>query len=100
MALERFRRDNTGELPGSLDQLVPKYLQEVPMDPAVGGPLRYVRDATSYTIYSVGPDGADNRGDLSSELRAVIERGWGRREIRGRDEGIRVRVNGGGRGNS
>ena len=99
VAVERFRRDNGGELPDNLEQLVPKYLQEVPVDPAGGGPLRYVRDATSYTIYSVGPDGADNGGDLSSELRAVIERGWGRREIRGRDEGVRVRGHGGGGGN-
>lgn len=92
VAVERFRRDNGGEVPAGLEQLVPKYLTEVPMDPATGHPVRYGRDAVSYTIYSVGSDGVDDGGDLSSELRAVIERGWGRRAIRGRDEGVRVLI--------
>lgn len=77
----------------SLDRLVPKYLKDVPMDPATGNPLRYVRDVVSHTIYSVVSDGVDDGGDLSSALRAVIKRGWGRREIRGTDQGVRVLLN-------
>ncbi len=90
VAIERYRLDNAGALPETLDRLVPKYLADVPMDPTDGGPVRYVRDAASYTIYSVGSDGVDNGGDLSSELRSVIERGGGRRDIRGKDQGVRV----------
>jgi len=92
VAVERHRRGNAGALPGSLAELVPSLLTAVPLDPLSGAPVLYARDATSYTIYSVGPDGDDNGGDLSSELRAVIERGWGQRAIRGRDQGVRVLI--------
>jgi hypothetical protein len=62
------------------------------MDPADGNPIRFARDAQSYTIYSVGADRQDNQGDLSSELRGVLEKGWGRRHPAGRDQGVRILV--------
>ncbi|HUS34084.1 MAG TPA: ABC transporter permease [Verrucomicrobiae bacterium] len=61
-ALERYRNDK-GKLPEKLDELVPNYLSAVPHDVFTGQPLHYVRssDLKDFTIYSVGPDGADNK---------------------------------------
>jgi len=92
VAVERFRRDHSGVLPRSLADLVPTYLVSVPEDPLSGRSMLFRSDHASYTIYSVGADGKDDGGDLSSELRTVIERGWGRRLLRGRDTGVRVLV--------
>jgi len=90
LAIERYRREHDGKLPATLAELVPRYLPQVPVDPDGDGPLRVKTDATSYTVYSVGSDRRDDDGDLSSELQQVKERGWGRRTIRGRDQGVRV----------
>jgi hypothetical protein len=45
-----------GVLPDKLDDLVPVYLDEVPMDPFNGKPLQLEKKADQWTIYSVGPD--------------------------------------------
>jgi hypothetical protein len=89
VAIERFRRDN-GMLPVALTDLVPRYLARVPQDPYSGASLLYESEATSYTVYSVGPDRADNGGDLTSELLAAQKRGYGPRSLRGLDAGVRV----------
>ena len=68
IAVERFRRDN-GRLPTTLEELVPKFLPKVPIDPYDGKPLRYaVRDG-QYVIYSVGKNRVDDggHGDESCE---------------------------------
>lgn len=90
IAIERFRRDNDGAVPGALAELVPRYLTAVPEDPYSGQPLLLARGQTSYTVYSVGPDRRDDRGDLISEHLAAQKRGYGQRPLRGRDAGIRV----------
>jgi len=61
IAVERFRRAS-GRLPEKLEELVPKYLPQVPADPFDGQPLRYVLRNKEYVIYSVGEDGVDNGG--------------------------------------
>jgi hypothetical protein len=91
MAVERFRRDR-GNVPTALSDLVPQYLNDVPVDPFSGRPLLFRPSADAYTIYSVGPNQKDDGGDLTSELRGAVERGWGRRAIRGADVGIRVLI--------
>lgn len=68
-AAQAYRRDH-GEFPESLHQLVPQYLEAVPLDPCDphGGRLRYRRDAaTTAVVWSVGDDGADHEGDVESE---------------------------------
>jgi hypothetical protein len=90
LAIERFRRDHSEKLPANLEELVPAYLSDVPMDPASGRHLLYRQQTDAYVVYSVGIDGKDDGGDLNSELIEVIKRGWGRRMIAGRDLGIRV----------
>jgi hypothetical protein len=53
LAVEQFRRRN-GELPRSLDQLVPTFITSVPNDPFDGQPLRYRLDSDQYLVYSIG----------------------------------------------
>lgn len=62
-ALERFRNDH-GNLPAKLDDLVPTYLTAVPHDIFNGQPLHYSvnADGRNYIIYSVGSDAIDNNG--------------------------------------
>ena len=47
-----------------LNELLPEYLPEVPVDPfdPAGGPLRYRPDGIDYLLYSVGADGDDDGG--------------------------------------
>jgi hypothetical protein len=52
----------TGELPDSLEELVPRYLNAVPRDPFRDAPLQYWRMASDYIVYSVGADGQDDGG--------------------------------------
>ena len=62
LAVEVYRQD-TGDLPADLADLVPQYADAVLDDPFDGRPLRYMRLPKGYVIYSVGPDGADDAGN-------------------------------------
>jgi len=56
-------RDVHGELPESLDALVPTYFDDEPMDPYADGPLVYrVNGDGSALVYSVGEDLEDDGG--------------------------------------
>lgn len=61
VAIERFRL-GSDRLPKKLDELTPKFLSALPIDPYDGAPLRYRADAAEYVIYSVGKDGIDQNG--------------------------------------
>ncbi len=70
LALERFLLDQ-GSLPSTLQELVPVYLNAVPIDPYSGDPLLYKVQPDpappgSYVIYSVGCDQHDHGGDFGS----------------------------------
>ena len=52
----------TGSLPESLSDLVPKFLPTIPDDPYGSGPLSYRLSNDSYTLYSVGYDQDDDGG--------------------------------------
>jgi hypothetical protein len=65
IALKRYHLQH-GTYPASLNEMVPNYLKEVPMDPMDGKPLRYrLRPDGDFLLYSVGEDGEDNGGDPS-----------------------------------
>ncbi|UCC95239.1 MAG: hypothetical protein JSW40_00400 [Candidatus Omnitrophota bacterium] len=51
-----------GRLPDTLDNLIPDYLEAIPLDPWSGQPLIYVRQGRQFTLYSFGPDRTDNNG--------------------------------------
>ena len=55
----------TGELPDSLDGLVPSYMKEVPIDAFDGQPMRYSK--TNRWLYSVGSNYQDDGGSLATQ---------------------------------
>jgi hypothetical protein len=59
IALRSFQIE-TGRLPRLLDELVPRHLTAVPLDPFDGKPLRY--SAEKRIVYSVGRDLTDDGG--------------------------------------
>jgi hypothetical protein len=79
VAIERFRRAE-GHLPASLDELRPRYVDEVPKDPYRKGPFVYrvlpADPATAwhpgYTLWSVGVNGTDDDGSLASDVVFVL----------------------------
>lgn len=66
LAAERYRLQ-TGSFPESLDQLVPGYLEAVPIDPFDAQPLRYLRELDRVVIYSIGMDEVDHHAQLDPQ---------------------------------
>jgi hypothetical protein len=64
IAAERYRREK-GQWPENLEALRKgRYLKQVPTDVFDGEPLRMHRLEDGLVIYSIGPDGQDNRGHI------------------------------------
>jgi hypothetical protein len=61
LALRCYRSEQT-RVPARLEDLVPSYLQRVPLDPFSGRPLLYRPQGTNWLLYSVGPDRVDDGG--------------------------------------
>jgi hypothetical protein len=61
IAIELFRR-REGKLPESLEELVPDFLEAVPIDPFDGKPIRYIVKKDAYLIYTCGTDRVDGGG--------------------------------------
>lgn len=63
LAVRLFELDH-GRRPAALAELVPDYLASIPTDPfhADNAEIRYLPDAPSPLLYSIGPDGADDGG--------------------------------------
>ena len=61
LAVRLFKMEK-GRWPEKLDELVPEYLDEVPLDPFALKPLRYKKHESKWIIYSIGPDGKDDGG--------------------------------------
>ena len=66
LALKCYKIDN-GELPDSLDELVPEYIDKIPIDDFDGKPLRYSKQKK--IVYSVGSDLKDDGGPSLAELK-------------------------------
>jgi hypothetical protein len=67
LAVRLYALDHGGKLPRRLEDLVPRYLPSVPLDPLASGgqPLRYANDSSDPQrprVYSVGVDGDDDGG--------------------------------------
>jgi len=58
----RLYRWERGHYPERLDELVPKYLPSVPVDPFDGKPLRYKRLGRGFKVWSIGQDMKDEGG--------------------------------------
>jgi len=61
LAIERYRLA-AGKLPDELAELVPAYLDAVPMDPFDGNELRYKKLGVGFVVYSIGEDLIDDGG--------------------------------------
>jgi hypothetical protein len=66
IALLRYRQEK-GAFPTSLGDLTPRYLNEVPVDCMDGKALRYFHDDGGFTVYSVGANKNDDKGNLPEE---------------------------------
>ena len=69
LAIERHRLA-TGQLPATLEALVPVYLKAVPQDLMNDQPMRYRVDNNAYSLWSVGSDHEDNHGQLPNKEQA------------------------------
>lgn len=79
IALKRHQLRH-GQLPPSLEALVPEFLPVVPYDDMSAKPLRYrLKPDGNYVLYSVGLDGKDDGGDPSPALGAMPGL-WGGRD--------------------
>lgn len=72
LALRLYAIDHAGQLPPTLDVLVPAYLPDVPTDAIDGRPIRY--DAARKLIWSVGDNGTDEGGDETPPKPSQTER--------------------------
>ncbi|MBL9135798.1 MAG: CehA/McbA family metallohydrolase [Verrucomicrobiales bacterium] len=84
IALRRYLASH-GQLPETLEALVPEFLKALPVDPMDGKPIRYRREETGgFTLWSVGEDGIDDGGHA-----ALPENAWHGRAyspwVRGKD---------------
>jgi hypothetical protein len=75
LAIERFRLP-TDKLPQRLEELVPRYLPQVPIDPFDGRPIRYRRREAGYLLYSVDVDGRDDGGRERDEVNSGDPHDW------------------------
>ncbi len=75
VAIERFRL-NKGTLPRDLATLAPDYLDQVPIDPFDGQPIRYRRTKPGYRLYSVFEDGQDHDGKGKDEVNRNDPHDW------------------------
>lgn len=51
-----------GAYPATLEDLAPRFVARIPVDPWNGQPFRYVNRGDSATLYSLGGDGDDDGG--------------------------------------
>lgn len=58
----RLYRAEHDMLPEHLEQLTPKYLREVPVDPFSGRPFTYRLEGEAFILYGFGADGNDDGG--------------------------------------
>lgn len=52
LAIQMYRTQHTGKLPDNLNQLVPEFLDSVPIDPVTGQPLAYKVESGKFNIGS------------------------------------------------
>ncbi len=61
LAVLRFQRQHE-RLPESLNELIGEFLEQIPLDPIDGQPIRYKRQDDGFVIYSVGVNRVDDGG--------------------------------------
>lgn len=69
LALEEFRAQRQGSLPSDLPALVPTFLAAIPIDPFSGKAMAFRTRERGFVVYSVGEDGQDDEGKVSTDRR-------------------------------
>ena len=64
LACERYRLRHE-RLPQSLAELVPDFVEALPIDPFTGEPLFFVTTEVGITVYSIGSNLVDDGGDFT-----------------------------------
>ncbi|MCP4711472.1 MAG: hypothetical protein GY869_22860, partial [Planctomycetes bacterium] len=62
LAIEQYRLDHDNQIPDTLTDLIPDYLETIPLDPYDTQPIKYQKTNPGYLIYSVGPNLTDDHG--------------------------------------
>jgi hypothetical protein len=75
IAAERYRRKQ-GRWPQKLEELIPAELAEVPTDPYDGKPLRLKQLPDGFIVYSVGFNGIDDGGAVTSIVGKTADTGF------------------------
>ncbi|HUG19128.1 MAG TPA: hypothetical protein VMM56_09140, partial [Planctomycetaceae bacterium] len=75
LAGQAFYRDQ-GRFPEVLDELVPGYLDEIPIDTYDGKPLKYRSNPSGPVVYSVSMNTTDEGGRISWEMANRDVRGY------------------------
>jgi hypothetical protein len=60
-------RDVHQQFPQRLDQLVPKHLDQIPLDPMWGKPFTYQKTDAGYLLYAFGQNGQDDGGRTADD---------------------------------
>jgi hypothetical protein len=81
ISIERYQRQHA-KLPGSLNDLIPAYINSLPLDPFTGKNLLFSSDEESYVVYSTGTNRKDDGG---STIRKADD-------VHPLDLGLRVRL--------
>jgi hypothetical protein len=76
LAIGMYRHD-LGVLPDRLEQLVPTYLQTVPLDEYSGQPLIYRQQGDGFVLYSIGLDRSDDGGKFTNMRTYYSRDSWG-----------------------
>jgi hypothetical protein len=67
VAVEQYRLAHGQSLPSRAGDVVPAYLDALPIDPFSGKPLRFVPEARGYVVYSFGRNLRDDGGQLPAK---------------------------------
>jgi hypothetical protein len=67
VAVERYRLAYGPALPPRLEDLVPSFLDAVPIDPFSAKPLRFLTEEGGYVVYSFGLNRRDDGGRLATK---------------------------------
>ena len=67
--IERYRGSHKDQFPGSLDVLVPTYIEAVPSDPFTKNKLLYGYDEKGYTVYSAFINRKDDNGSINMKTK-------------------------------
>jgi len=62
LLVEQYRLDHEGQLPRELKELVPDYVETLPVDPYDGSSIKYKKIGDGYIVYSIGDDQKDDGG--------------------------------------